>query len=180
MFCPRCSQEQISEEIKFCSHCGFPLTLVSEVLAHNGFLPQLAETNKDKKRWTRKNGLVFSLFWFMFFVLIMVPIVAIDNADDAFVMAVLGTMGGLLFAVATLIYSKNEPKSAKNLNQELPNYNIQNLREFSQTNALPPQQNQPAQSYVSPASVWKAPNTNDLIEPRSVTEGTTKLFKTEQ
>ncbi|MEJ7699628.1 MAG: hypothetical protein WKF71_08300 [Pyrinomonadaceae bacterium] len=57
MFCPRCSQEQVSSETKFCSRCGFPLGLVSEILAHGGFLPQLAELYQDKKILTRKNGL---------------------------------------------------------------------------------------------------------------------------
>ncbi len=39
MFCPRCSQEQVSEETKFCSRCGFSLSLVAEVLTNGGFLP---------------------------------------------------------------------------------------------------------------------------------------------
>ena len=33
MYCPRCSQQQVSEETKFCSRCGLPLGLVSELLA---------------------------------------------------------------------------------------------------------------------------------------------------
>jgi len=177
MFCPRCSQEQISEEVKFCSRCGFPLTLVSEVLAHGGFLPQLAKTNKSKKRWSRKFGLVSALFWFMFFVLIMMPIVAIDNTDDALVMAIFGTMGGLILAVASLVFLKNEPKNTENYNQELPNYKVKNLYGSRQTTALPPQQSQPAQSYVSPANIWKAPETGKLIQPQSITEGTTKLLE---
>lgn len=36
MFCPRCSQEQISETVKFCSRCGFLLTDVAEALQNNG------------------------------------------------------------------------------------------------------------------------------------------------
>ncbi len=48
MYCPNCSQQQISEETKFCSRCGLPLGLVSEILANGGFLPQLDELYKDK------------------------------------------------------------------------------------------------------------------------------------
>ena len=46
MYCPRCGQQQVSEEIKFCSRCGFPLGLVSEIIMHGGFLPQLADLYK--------------------------------------------------------------------------------------------------------------------------------------
>lgn len=180
MFCPRCSQEQISEEIKFCSHCGFSLSLVAEVLTNGGFLPQLAETNKIKKRWTRRNGLVFSLFWFMFFVLVITPIVGIDNKNDALVMAILGTMGGLIFTVASFVFLNNKSKNTEQFNQELPNYKTNNLYGSHQTTALPPLQSQPAQSYVSPAHAWKAPDTGEMVQPQSVTEMTTRLLKKEE
>jgi hypothetical protein len=57
--------------------------------------------------------------------------------------------------------------------QELPNQFQQPLSSANQT-ALPPQS---AQNYASPANLWKAPNTDRLIQPRSVTEGTTKLLE---
>ncbi len=31
MFCPQCSQEQISEDTRFCSRCGFLMTGVSQL-----------------------------------------------------------------------------------------------------------------------------------------------------
>src|SRR5689334_21642871 len=43
MHCPSCGQKQVSNETKFCSRCGMPLGIVSDVLAHGFFLPQLAE-----------------------------------------------------------------------------------------------------------------------------------------
>jgi hypothetical protein len=36
MYCPQCGQAQVSDEIRFCSRCGFPLTEVSDVLARQG------------------------------------------------------------------------------------------------------------------------------------------------
>ena len=47
MFCPNCSQQQVSEETKFCSRCGLPLGLVAEIVAYGGFLPQLADLGKQ-------------------------------------------------------------------------------------------------------------------------------------
>lgn len=36
MFCPKCSQQQISEEVRYCSRCGFELAAVSDALRHKG------------------------------------------------------------------------------------------------------------------------------------------------
>ncbi len=33
MYCPQCSQEQVSEQVRFCSRCGFQLNVVKELLA---------------------------------------------------------------------------------------------------------------------------------------------------
>ena len=39
MFCPQCGQRQTSNEARFCSACGFPLNVVTELLANGGQLP---------------------------------------------------------------------------------------------------------------------------------------------
>lgn len=176
MFCPRCSQEQVSEITKFCSRCGFPLGLVAEVLAHDGFLPQLAEVNSKKSRWTRKNGVLFAFFWFMFFSLILAPLFGIIDIDALAAMcAVVGTMGGIFLTVFSLVYLKKESKNIEFYNQSLPNYKARNLYE-AQPNVLPSQHSQTAQSYVSPTDKWKAPDTGELVQPGSVTDGTTRLL----
>lgn len=36
MFCPKCSQEQSSADLRFCSRCGFRLEAVTELLARSG------------------------------------------------------------------------------------------------------------------------------------------------
>jgi len=36
MYCPRCSQQQTSDEVRFCPGCGFQLNLVAELLSTNG------------------------------------------------------------------------------------------------------------------------------------------------
>lgn len=179
MHCPRCGQQQVSEETKFCSRCGFPLGLVSELLAHGGFLPQLAELYKSKKWLTRKNGVVFSILWTIFFLLIMTPFWGIINADElAGISALIGIFGGLMWLIASLVLLKGEPKQFMT-GTELPAANINALHGARQKN-LPLQQTQPAQSYVPPTNSWKAPDTGELVRPGSVTEGTTKLLKKEQ
>jgi hypothetical protein len=43
MFCPQCSQAQVSAELKFCSRCGFPLSGVKKLIDHGSDLPVSAD-----------------------------------------------------------------------------------------------------------------------------------------
>ncbi len=179
MHCPRCGQQQVSEETKFCSRCGFPLSLISEILAHGGFLPQLAELYKSKKWMTKKNGVVFSIMWMIFFVLIMAPFWGIVNVDElAAVSAVVGIFGGLMLLIGSLVFLKSSNAGSFPAN-ELPTANI-NALHGAGARGLPPQQSQPAQSYVPPVNSWKAPDTGEFSRPGSVIENTTKLLKKEE
>lgn len=36
MYCPKCSQQQAPEAVRFCPRCGFPLDAVSQLIAHDG------------------------------------------------------------------------------------------------------------------------------------------------
>jgi len=178
MFCPRCSQEQVSDEQKFCSRCGLPLDMIAEVLANGSLLPQLAELPKSKKFLTRRKGLLFSLVWFMIFSMILTPIFGgVAHADAlALACAIMGAMGGLILLIASFVVLKNEPKIMESVNKEIPNYRAKNLYQPQQP-ALPTQQSQSAQSYVSPANSWKASDTSEFAQPQSITENTTKLLE---
>ena len=180
MYCPRCGQQQMSEETKFCSRCGFPLSLVSEILAHGGFLPQLAELYKSKKWFTRKNGVVFSILWAIFFLLFLASLFGIADAPElAGVSAVIGIFGGLMWLIASVVFLKSPSKDSLAANDLLSNATVNNLYQTNQK-VLPPQHSQPAQSYVPPVNAWKAPNTGEYAKPPSVTEGTTKLLKNDE
>ncbi|MCY7347318.1 MAG: zinc ribbon domain-containing protein [Pyrinomonadaceae bacterium] len=179
MYCPRCSQQQVSEETKFCSRCGFPLGLISEILSHGGFLPQLAELYKSKKWVTRKNGVLFSIMWTIFFLLIMTPFWGIVNVDRlAGVSAIIGIFGGLMWLIASMVLLKSEPQPIF-MTSELPDAKVNSLYQANQR-GLPPQKSQPVQSYVPPVNSWKAPNTGEFSIPGSVTEGTTKLLQKDE
>ena len=179
MYCPRCGQQQVSEETKFCSRCGFPLGLVSELLMNGGFLPQLAELYKSKKWLTKRNGVVFSIMWIMFFLFIMAPFWGIVDVDElAGVSAIIGIFGGLMWLIASLVFLKSSKVTSFPMN-ELPNANMNTLH-AANLHGLPPQQTQPAQSYVPPVNSWKAPDTGEFVRPGSVTENTTKLLKKEE
>src|SRR5690348_8255702 len=109
MHCPNCGQQQVSPDIKFCSRCGFPMGLVSELLAHGGFLPQLADLYKNKTKFTKKNGVMFSVFWFIFFTMLLTSILGIAGAvDEAIgISAVIGVFGALMLLLASLVFLRS-------------------------------------------------------------------------
>ena len=180
MHCPSCGQAQVSAEIKFCSRCGFPLGLVSEILSHGGFLPQLAELHKSgKPKITKKHGVIFSFFWFMFFLLLMAPFWGIIGIDKmAGISAVIGIFGGLMWLVGSLVLLKSAPKEMPiQFYEQQPNVHALYGGSHNQ-NALPPQRMQPIDSYIPPQpGSWKAPDTGEFVNPGSVVENTTKLLK---
>ena len=184
MHCPRCGQQQVSEEIKFCSRCGFPLGLVSEILAHGGFLPQLADLQtKDRKWLTRNFGIKIALLWFLVLCFILLPLAAITGAPGEIVagLSVIGFCGGLFLIALSFLFLSND-KKYPSLENELPSGNKagQFLGGNRGQTALPPQTSQPVSGYAPPgAGSWKAPETGDLV-PRSVTEGTTKLLQKDE
>jgi hypothetical protein len=49
MFCPRCSHEQITETVRFCSKCGLPLEDVTDLLAANHMLTADERAQREKR-----------------------------------------------------------------------------------------------------------------------------------
>lgn len=183
MYCPRCGQQQISDQTKFCSRCGFQMSLVSELLLNNGFLPQLAELYNKRSGWlTRKNGLMFSLFWFLFFLFIMTPFWGIVDVDElSGISAILGIFGGLMLMIASLVFLKKPTP--------IPNFAYEQMMQIQAASlyganvnqaALPPQQTQPATAYTAPHGAWRTPDTGEFAIPGSVTDSTTKLLNKDE
>jgi hypothetical protein len=166
MYCPQCSQEQSAGELRFCSRCGFPLTIVSQLVVNGG---ALAGFDWEGRRLLtpRQKGIRWGAL-LMIISGVMIPIVALMTAmkDDA---AVLFFPVGLIFLVglARLIYgyllqtdapSQKDHRSAAVLNA-------------ARRSALPPQQSMPVTN-------WRPPiDTSEMAQPASVTDHTTKLLK---
>ena len=182
MHCPSCGQQQISNDIKFCSRCGFPMGLVAEVLAHGGFLPQLAELNKKKSIFTKKNGVIFGIMWFIVFTMLFTSIMGIMNSPEEpmAISAVLGVFGGLMIIIGSLSLLPSSKQYGQFLTQQMqpPMPNAHGLHGAPPHQALPGQQSIPASAYAAPRTgAWR--DTNDL-EPSSVTESTTRLLEKDE
>jgi hypothetical protein len=182
MFCPRCGQEQLSNETRFCSRCGFLMTGVGELIANGGNSNAFAVSKPAKVETPRKRGLKQGLFIFLltFLVVPIVTILTIWARVEPFgvvISAILLFVGGLLRMAYALMFESNEP-TGKTLEENVYQA-AQNILSGSRSpNALPPQQSIPAASYIPPTQGnWR--DTNDL-EPSSVTDHTTKLLEQEK
>ena len=55
MYCPKCSQIQTEDGLRFCSRCGFQLGVVKELLAEPGGAPVMpAESQAPPKFFSRR------------------------------------------------------------------------------------------------------------------------------
>ena len=182
MHCPKCGQQQISEDTRFCSRCGLQLGLVAELIANGGFLPRLAELYKGKSTFfTRKNGLIFTAIWFIFWVMMLPIFFSMANEDDgAAVSAVFGVFTTMMFLIISLAALRRPPKPYELAPNQMPTSPPASLYGNAPIGALPPQQSQPASTYMPPETSWRVPDTGDLTRPASVTEHTTKLLKKDE
>jgi len=156
--------------------------LVSEILAHGGFLPQLAELHKKKSIFNKKNGVVLSVFWMILFMMLLPAIIGIFNGpgEAQGFFAVLGVFGGLMIMIGSLALLPSSKQYPLITAQQImpPQPNAHWLHGAQQHQALPGSQSIPATAYAPPkAGSWR--DTNDL-EPSSVTESTTKLLEKEE
>ena len=184
MFCPRCGQEQVSEETRFCSRCGFLMTGVSELIAKGGALPQYLATNEPKDLSPRRKGLKQGAMLF-FSGILLVPllgiiIVGILNFEGYLVgiTALLTFLGGILRMIFALLFESNHPNE-KTLEENVYQSAQTLLNRKQEAKSLPPQQSVPTSGYVPPpAGHWR--DTNDLSKVPSVTEHTTKHLNLEK
>jgi hypothetical protein len=182
MFCPRCGQEQISPDTRFCSRCGFLMAGVNQLLINDGNLPVLTPPAHRKIDTPRKKGLKKGLFIFLlsFLVVPLISIVTISlRAEPIAVMitAILLTMGGLLRMAYAMLFESNAPDDAT-LEQDLYQAGQKFFNQAPKAAALPPQQSIPVDAYAPPRAMnWR--DTNDL-EPTSVTDSTTKLLQRDE
>ena len=158
--------------------------LVGELIANNGFLPQLqALYNQKPSFFSKKNGVIFTALWFIFWVMMVPAFFGIANEDEAAgVSAVFGLFTSLMLLIFSLGVLKRSPKPYLLPAIELPQVQqAQGLYGPPNHQALPPQQSQPASAYTAPQGGWRTPDTGELAKtPGSVTETTTKLLKRDE
>ena len=96
MFCPRCGQQQVVEEVRFCARCGFQLGGVAVLLANEGAwpahaAPPAAPLDSPRSRGVRQGGMM------MLFGAALVPVLAIIGSRTVGVGGEAALLGVILF-----------------------------------------------------------------------------------
>jgi hypothetical protein len=170
MFCPRCSQQQLSEEVRFCPRCGLPLAGVAACLADGGMLTRettARDTPLPAKRAGIRRGAKI-----MFWSVILFPVffgiaVAFDSAGP---LLVPGTI--FLVGLASLLYSVLFGEDL------LPASGFKRRKDLSAMRNNPALE--AAQFVPASAASYQRINTAEIAQPLSVTENTTKLLDKDQ
>lgn len=177
MHCPQCGQQQISDETRFCSRCGFLLTGIIAVMQNGGVIPGTSFSAPGAMT-PRKRGLKQGLFIFLlsFLVVPLISILTIAVRAEPFaviISAIILTVGGLLRMAYALMFESNSPAELASGETGLA---AQQLSSRPSAAALPTADVRSASDYMSPAGAWR--DTNELQhQPSSVTDHTTKLLE---
>jgi hypothetical protein len=168
MFCPKCNQQQLSNDVRFCSRCGFPLDVVAELLSYDGFLLSNQMETKESAPLIKRKGLRVGAKIVFLSVFLTVPAFGLAIAFKhpiPLLIAVIPFLIGLAQILYVYLFGESIiPLKGKGKLAEL------NAREsyFS----LPKSQSAPTPMFNS-----KPLDTGEIIQPLSVTEHTTKLLK---
>ena len=183
MHCPKCGQQQISEETRFCSRCGFLLTGIAQVISNEGAIPSANSAffaaDSPRRRGVKQGAFVFLL---SFLIVPLAAILALAlRMEEPFLpalSAIILTVGGLLRIVYALMFESGNP-GGKTLEENVFAASQGLISNKKQAGELPPAQSIPVNSYAPPASGnWR--ETNDLATSGSVTDSTTKLLTKEE
>ncbi|HJS50909.1 MAG TPA: hypothetical protein VJ781_03330 [Pyrinomonadaceae bacterium] len=172
MHCPKCGQQQASEQTRFCSRCGLLLTEIVTVVRNEGVIPGRAQTKSSARTRGLKQGLFLLLS-----ALLIVPIgamITIATNSEPFVVAglfFLTVVGGVLRMAYALLFESGESGSAT-LEQNLTEKVLKRKQQKPGLKAAPVS----TEFYSSPQpSKWM--DTNELATPSSVTDNTTNLLQ---
>ena|SRR2546425_403880 len=178
MYCPQCGQQQVSEVVRFCSRCGFPLEGVIHLLASGGTLPVYQAAEGRREMSARRKG-VRQGASLMLVGAILVPLLGVLDgfARGPSLLDVLVPLAAILFFVggplrmlyAALFEEGAAPRTILSASSYVP-------PQFQS----PPLQGRAAllsPGTANPATGWRSrPNTAELVHPPSVTENTTRLL----
>ena len=159
----------MAEEMRFCSRCGFPLAMVSQLVRNGGELAGLDVEAKGQLS-PRQKGVRWGLIM-MIISVVLVPVAAMMTAlEEDFAVLFIPTFLIFVIGLVRLLH-------AYLLAQNTPKENPATAKPKSLPGAYQPAL--PA-SQTIPVTNWRQPvNTSEIAQPSSVTDHTTKLLSDE-
>jgi hypothetical protein len=179
MYCPQCGQQQASNEMRFCSRCGFPLGGVVELIAQGGAFRSGNEQSQEQTLSPRRRGVRQGVLM-MLVGAVLVPVLAIlngfihgPNLLDLLVplSAVICFAGGFMRILYAVIYEEGVSGMKHDMPAYVPPVTPAQLNTGVRGSALPPPQSIPVPTFAP-----RRANTAELVPPPSVTENTTRLL----
>jgi len=180
MFCPKCSQQQTSEETRFCSRCGFKLEAVKTLLDEDRKILAVGEAEPQARLTPARKrdillGATVMLVGSILIALLMISTVA-GTPLQAVIIPLLLVWAALVSALLLSGHAVREVSRlfSKDASTSLPEASSSLITQVSASarhQALPPVQSTP----VSGLGSWRS-NTSELAQPSSITEHTTNLL----
>lgn len=174
MYCPNCGQQQLSEEMRFCSRCGLALTGLAEWLAGGG-LPavraaeiQPSTTDSPRRKGIRRAAKVMFFSGVLFPVFLVISL-ALEEGGPMILPSIVFFVGLVMMLYARLFSDKYPTPNSLSGQQQTSLVSGPSVR-----SALPPVTN----VNIPPVGRTQV-RTNELAQPASVTEHTTRLLDNE-
>jgi hypothetical protein len=180
MYCPKCSQQQSSETMRFCPKCGFALAGVAMLIESDGVIPQLTggapSRRSSRKKVMTESIILTGISWAILIIATLMfdfggpfELMAKIAALIFFFVGIIGLLRllhGFLFVKDTVDQPAYSPDRKAFTNQpqplgiETPNRAALNPQRESVTTDYPRRQ-----------------HTQEMVERPSVTENTTRLLQ---
>lgn len=193
MYCPQCSQLQVSDEVQFCSRCGLLLNNVKEMILADGKTKVSQSEIREDKLSPRQKGVRQGVS-LMLLSVILIPayilLAALFPANDRLIegsvsdtpfekisQAILFTI--FMLGLARVFYARFFQQGASLRETEIEAAQLSGsiasqLNGSSANYALPPSQSIPVSGFNS----WSR-DTGEMVQTPSVTENTTKPLRRE-
>jgi hypothetical protein len=173
MYCPNCGQQQVSDEMRFCSRCGLALSGLAEWLARGGVpekdegkLPVAAHSPHRKNMRRAAKLMFFSGAIFPIFLIISIA----EGIGEPLIFPFVVFFASLAWMLYARLFSdKNAPVTFPAAAAQ-----TSTLGSSPSRSSLPPATNMPI-----PDMRRQQVRTNELAQPPSVTENTTRLLDNE-
>jgi hypothetical protein len=177
MYCPKCSQLQASDDIRFCSRCGFALTGVAMLLDNDGVVPQptgvtVQKLPQSRKRLMAESGIFTAISW-------AALIIATYSFDYGGPQESLAKMAAVLFFFLSLIGLIRFLYGFLFAKDVIVQPVISTSSKAASTAAMPAQIRNalPAQRDWVATDHPRRENTQEMVARPSVTENTTSLLQ---
>lgn len=162
MFCPKCGYQQVSNDMRFCSRCGFSLAGVAELLIKNGLEPQAGGLLEKRAHRVSRVGASLLLFSIVSAPIFMILSALTDSPVPLFGSLFL-FLAGLAFIAHHWIFSESVRPESRNPTELAP---------AARDQYLPPLRE------IRAADLFGR-DTSDFTPPPSITDSTTKLLENE-